>query len=114
MFIEIIYINNNINNKSYYKRIDVSKCVNVSKTNAWKESIICYCWYLLGKRFRFQPTVYNACRDLLMMSIGTYSIAILYIHGVDFHCIITGITKSDVIKLLKKIDLSEKKDHYKM
>lgn len=33
MFIEIIYINNNINNKSYYKRIDVSKCVNVSKTN---------------------------------------------------------------------------------
>lgn len=49
-----------------------------------------------------------------MMSVGTYSIAILYIHGVDFHCIITGITKSDVIKLLKKIDLSEKKDHYKM
>ena len=34
MFIEIIYINNNINNKSYYKRIDVSKCVSASKTNA--------------------------------------------------------------------------------
>ena len=31
MFIEIIYINNNINNKSYYKRIDVSKCVMLAR-----------------------------------------------------------------------------------
>ena len=37
------------------------------------------------------------------------SIAILKIKNADYHCIITGISKSEAIKLLQNTDLSEKR-----
>ena len=40
-------------------------------------------------------------------------IAILNIKGSDYHCIISRISKSQAIKLLQNIDLTEKKEHYK-
>ena len=35
-------------------------------------------------------------------------ISVLNIKGSDYHCIITGISKSEAIKLLQNIDLIEK------
>ena len=35
-------------------------------------------------------------------------VAILNIHGIDYRCIINGISKSEAINLIKNIDLSEK------
>ena len=46
------------------------------------------------------------------MSIGINSIAILNIHGVDYLCIINGISKSEAMNLLTIADLSE--EHYKV
>ena len=44
-----------------------------------------------------------------MMSIDVKSIAILNMPSVDYHCIITGISKSEAVNLLKKNnDLSKK------
>ena len=40
-------------------------------------------------------------------------IAILNIKGSDYHCIISRISKSQAIKLLQNIDLTEKKEHHK-
>ena len=40
-------------------------------------------------------------------------IAILNTENVDYCCIIPEISKSKAIKLLQKIDLTEKKEHYK-
>lgn len=42
-----------------------------------------------------------------MMFIDVNCIAILNIHGVDCCCIILGISKSEVINLLKNSDLSK-------
>ena len=43
-----------------------------------------------------------------MMSMNLSDIAILDIQGVDYHCIISGIRKSEAISLIKIIDLTEK------
>ena len=43
-----------------------------------------------------------------MTSINISNIAILKIKNVDYRCIITGISKSEAIKLLQNIDMTEK------
>ena len=43
-----------------------------------------------------------------MMSMNLSDIAILSIKNSDYHSIITGISKSEAIKLLQNIDLTEK------
>ena len=51
----------------------------------------------------------NLCDDVLMMYMNLSDIAILNIHGVDYHCIINGISKSEAMGLLKNANLNEKK-----
>ena len=43
-----------------------------------------------------------------MMSMNFSDIAILNIKGSDYCCIISGISKREAMKLLQKIDLTEK------
>ena len=47
------------------------------------------------------------------MLIDINSIFISNIHGVDYCCIIVGITKPEAVNLLRHTDLSRKKDHCK-
>ena len=44
-----------------------------------------------------------------MMCMNLSDIAILNIHGADYHCIISGISKREAINLMQSIYLSEKK-----
>ena len=53
----------------YYNRTDVSEGINVNKTSASKECIICRYCYFLDKGFRLHSSVCNRCHDILMMSI---------------------------------------------
>ena len=46
-------------------------------------------------------------RDVLMMSIIVSDITILNINGADYCCYISGISKSEPVKLLQKTDLNE-------
>ena len=92
----------------YYHRIDVSEEIDISKTSASKECNIFHYWYILNKGFKFQTYENNRCHDLLMMSVNLSDIAILKIENADNYCIISGISKSDAIKLLQNIDLTEK------
>ena len=43
-----------------------------------------------------------------MMSINLNDIAILNIHGVDYRCIIHGISKIEAMGLLRNANLNEK------
>ena len=43
-----------------------------------------------------------------MVSMNLGDIAILNIKSADYYCIISGISKSEVINLMQNIDLSEK------
>ena len=74
-----------------------------------QECDICYYWYFLNYSFTFQPNVCNRCRNLLMTSLNLSDIAVLNIKGSDYRCIITLISKNDVIKLMQYADLTKKK-----
>ena len=79
----------------YFDRINVSEGFDVNKTSASKE---CDIWYSLNFTCKFQTNVCIRYYDLLMMSMNLCDIAILNIKGCDYHCIITGISKSEAIK----------------
>ena len=91
----------------YYDRIDVSEGNNVNKTSGSKECDICHYWYFLNKGFKFQPYICNKCHDLLT-SMSLSEIAILNIKGSDYRSTVSGTSKSEAIKLLQNIDMTEK------
>ena len=45
-----------------------------------------------------------------MMFINLNDIAILNTHGVDYRCIINGISKSDAVNILKNANLTKKEE----
>ena len=51
----------------------------------------------------FQPDVCNGCHDVLLMSIKLNDVAILNIGGVDYCCIINGISKIVAVNLLQNL-----------
>ena len=67
----------------YFDRIDVSGVIDVKKTSASKDCIICHYYYFSDKGFKFQPDVCNGCHDVLMMSKNLNNIAILNVRGTD-------------------------------
>ena len=91
-----------------YNRFDVSESLDVKKTCALKECIICHHRSFLDKGFKFQSSVCNGCHDVLMMYVDINSLAILNIDSADYCCIINNISKSEDINLFKISDLSEK------
>ena len=72
-----------------------------------KSAIFLIIGFFLNKGFKFQPCVWNRCHDLLMTSMNLNDIVILKIKNTDHFCI-TEISKSEAIKLLQNIDLTEK------
>ena len=77
----------------YYDRIDVSEGIDINKRGASKDRHICHYGYFLDKGFTFQPIYCKGCNDVLMMSMNLNNISILNINGIDYHCIITEISK---------------------
>ena len=78
-----------------------------------KECDICHYRYFLDKGFNYQPHVCSGCHDLLMMSINLRNIAILNIKGADYHCIVSGTSKSEAINVMQNIALTKKVEYYR-
>ena len=97
----------------YYDRIDISEGTVVNKVSELKECDIFHYWYFLNKEFKFQSDVCNRCHDLVIISLNFSDIAVLNIKCSDYHCIISGISKSKAINLMQNIDLTEKAEYYK-
>ena len=60
-----------------YERIDVTKGIDVKKTNASKECDICHYWYFLGKGFKSEPYLCNGGHDLVQKAIKSNDAAIV-------------------------------------
>ena len=94
----------------YYNRIDVSEGLDVNKTRQLKECDIFHYYfslYSLNKGFEFQRHVCNGCKHLLLVSKNLSKSDILKIRSADYCCIISRISKSEVINLMQNIDLTE-------
>ena len=58
----------------YYDRIDISKGIDLAKSNSSK-CTICHYWFNHG--FNFQDYVCNGCHDLSMLSVNISNITII-------------------------------------
>ena len=92
----------------YYDRINVSEEININKTKASKQFAACQYQCFLDKGFKFQPYAFKGCHNVLIMSMSISNIAILNIKSAYYRCIISGISNSKAVHLLKNADLTEK------
>ena len=51
--------------------------------------------------FKFEDSVYNGSHDLAMLILNRRDIAIITAKGVEYHCIVHDISKSETISLLE-------------
>ena len=81
-----------------YVKIDVSEEIHVHKTSLSKECILCHYWYFENVGFRFEPQVCDKCQDVLMTAYEFKNIE--SVGGVDFRCILWGITSDEAVNRL--------------
>ena len=92
-----------------YEKIDVSEGIDVNKTSASKECMLCHYWYYKDVGLRFGPHVCNKCHDVLMKSACELrNIAILNVKCVNFRCILWGISRDEAVNSLNNSVLEDK------
>ena len=83
-----------------YDKIDVSEGIDVNKSSASKECVLCHYWFFKDIGFKSEEHVCNGCHDLLTMAYSLKNIAILSANGTSFRCLLMGISKNEVLKRL--------------
>ena len=91
-----------------YKKIDVSEGIDTNKTSASKECILCNYWYFKDVGFKLEPHLCHKFHDVLMTTYELKSIAILNVKGVDFRCILWGISRDEAVNRLNNSVLEDK------
>ena len=91
-----------------YEKIDVSGGVDTNKTSLSKAYMLCHYWYFKDAGFKFEPHVCNKCHDVLMTAYELKNIAILNVKGVDFRCILWGISRDEAVNRLNNFMLEDK------
>ena len=66
-----------------YEKSDVPEGIDINKTNAWKECMLCRYWYFKNVGYKSEPHVCNKCHDVLMTAYELKNIAMLTVKGVD-------------------------------
>ena len=84
----------------YKKKMLFSEGIDTNKTSASKECMLYHYWYFKDVGFRFQSHVCNKCHDVLMTAYKLKNIAILNVKGVDFRCILWGISRDELVGIL--------------
>ena len=92
-----------------YKRIDISKEVDINKTNLSKECDICHYWYFKDIGFKHEPYLCNGCHDLMQKAMGFNNIAIVYIKENAYRIHFWYMSKDDAIKIMNGSILLDKR-----
>ena len=90
-----------------YEKIDVSEGIDIHKTNASRECMLCHYWYFEDVRFKFKQDVCNACSIGCMFSKSKRT-EILNVKGVDYTCILCGISRNKAVDILNNSVLEGK------
>ena len=80
----------------------------MNKTSASKECMLCHYWYFKDVGFKSEAHVCNKCQDVLMTASELNNNAILNVKGVDFRCILWGISINEVVNRLNNSVLKVK------
>ena len=65
-------------------------------------------WYFKDVGFKLEPRVCAKCHDVLMTAYELKSIAISNVKGVNFRCILWGISKDEAVHRLNNSVLEDK------
>ena len=77
--------------------IDLSKAIDLVKSNSSKECIICHGWHFKHGS-KFQNPICNDFHGLTELCLNISDNDIITVKGVDYHCIIYDISKSEGIQ----------------
>ena len=88
--------------------MDVSEGIDISKTSASKKCMFCHYWYFKDAGFKFESYVCSKCHDVLMTAYELKNIAILSVRGVDFRCILWGISRDEAVNRLNNSVLEDR------
>ena len=58
----------------HWKRVGVSEGIDINKTSASKECMLCHYWYFKDVEFKFELHVCNKCHNVLMTSYELYTL----------------------------------------
>ena len=83
-----------------YEKISVLKGTDTNKTSAPKECMLCHYWYFKDVWFKFEPHDCNKDHDVLMIARELKNFALLNVKGVDFRCILWGISRGEAVNRL--------------
>ena len=92
-----------------YDRIDISKEIDVNKTNASKECHIWHYWYFKDIGFKYEPYHGDGFHDLMETAMSYSDVAILYVKGSACRIHLWHINKDDAISITKNSNLIDKK-----
>ena len=93
--------------KLQYERTDISEGIDIHKTNASRECMLCHYWYFNDVRFKFKLQVCNKCSIGCIFS-KSKRIEILNVKGVDYRCILCGISRNKAVNILNNSVLEDK------
>ena len=91
-----------------YEKIDVSEGIDINKTSASKECMLCHYWGFKDVGYKFESHVCNKCHSVLMTCYELKNIAILNVKVADFSCILWGISKNEAVNRLNNSALEDK------
>ena len=95
---------------SEYKRIDISKGIDINKTNKSKECMLCHYWYFLDNNFSCGPFLCDGCYDITQKSIDFKNITIIHIKNSAYRIsYLTHMSKREGKKLINNSNLIYKK-----
>ena len=88
-----------------YDRIDISKGIDIKKTNASKECKICHYWYFKNTGFKYESQLCNGCHGLMQKVVSFHNTAILYVKGSAYRIHFWYMSKDDAIKIMNNSSL---------
>ena len=69
--------------------------------------MVCHYWYFKDVEFKLELHVCNKCHDALMTAYELKNIAMLNVKGVDFTCILWGISRDEAVNMLNNSMLED-------
>ena len=91
-----------------YDRIDISEGIDTNKTSASKECNICHCWYILDKKFNYDPYLCNGCHHLMQKAASFKNVVVVCIKGNDYRIRFRYMSKKDAITIITNSNLNDK------
>ena len=91
-----------------YEKINVSGGIDSNKRSSLKECMLCHYWYIKDVGHKFEQHVCNKCYDALMTAYELKNIAILFVKGVDYRCILWEISKNEAVHILNNSVFKDK------